>query len=231
MQSALIVEDVSETAVWLQEMLQQALAEVSVDVCTTWHAAREKIESGARVNLVLLDINLPDGNGLDLVRTVLKYSPDAYVIISTIFDDEDHILTALQYGAKGYLLKDSPEQVFIQKLRGILTGDPPLSPGIARKILRHFNRSLSPENGKRQNVQAAPAAAAQMPAIPLSPRENEVLVLVAKGLSRKEVARMLGLSVNTVARYIRDVYQKLDISSQAEAAVEACRMGLVGLET
>jgi len=103
-----------------------------------------------------------------------------------------------------------------------LTGDPPLSPSIARRILQCFSQPT--------NKTATPSNAETSDATSLSQRERDVLVLVAKGLSRKEVAELLGLSGNTVARYIRDVYQKLNISSRAEAAVEACRMGLVSTE-
>ena len=190
-------------------------------VFPTCAATRQFVKTNP-VSLALVDINLPDGNGLDLIGCILKTSPNAYIITSTIFDDDEHIITALRNGAHGYLLKDSSEQVFIQKLRGILTGDPPLSPSIARRILQCFSQPA--------NKTATPSNAETSDATSLSQRERDVLVLVAKGLSRKEVAELLGLSGNTVARYIRDVYQKLNISSRAEAAVEACRMGLVSTE-
>ncbi len=226
MQTALIVEDVEETSEWLVRVLQLAMPGVIPVLCNNCTMVLKQLQTQGRFNLVLLDINLPDGNGLRLLPDILHCSPEAYVIITTIFDDDEHIFTALRQGAKGYLLKDSSEQVFIQKLRGILTGDPPLSPSIARRILLHFNQQLEAETpvlaASSDHAISAPESSRL-----LSPREREVLTLVAKGLSRKESARILDLSVNTVARYIRDVYQKLDISSQAEAAVEACRMGLV----
>ncbi|MEZ5534206.1 MAG: response regulator transcription factor [Thiolinea sp.] len=227
MQKALIVEDVEETGEWLVRVLQVAWPGITPVLCNSCAMAMEQLQTQGRFNLILLDISLPDGSGLALLPDVLRCSPEAYVIITTIFDDDEHIFTALRQGAKGYLLKDSSEQVFIQKLRGILTGDPPLSPSIARRILLHFNRESDPTLPAQANSVPADMQTVQESSRVLSPREREVLTLVAKGLSRKEIARMLDLSVNTVARYIRDVYQKLDISSQAEAAVEACRMGLV----
>lgn len=223
MHTALIVEDIPETGEWLQALLERAFTGVAVKVCPTCAATRQFVKTNP-VSLALVDINLPDGNGLDLIGCILKTSPNAYIITSTIFDDDEHIITALRNGAHGYLLKDSSEQVFIQKLRGILTGDPPLSPSIARRILQCFSQ---PTN---KPATATPSNAETSDATSLSQRERDVLVLVAKGLSRKEVAELLGLSGNTVARYIRDVYQKLNISSRAEAAVEACRMGLVSTE-
>lgn len=215
MQHALIVEDSADTGVWLQHILHESFPGINTTHCVNCQQAQAFLET-ACTSLALLDINLPDGSGIDLVGRIRQHCSDAYIVITTIFDDEQHILRALQSGANGYLLKDLPEHLFIQKLRGILNGDPPISPSISRQILRHF-AALSTDE----------APATPLPAPHLTVREQEVLVLVGKGLSRKEVAQHLALSSNTVARYIRDVYQKLDISSRAEAAVEACRMGLI----
>lgn len=226
-QHALIVEDVPETGKWLHAVLQDAFAEIQTHLAVNCQRARDLLVQ-YHFNLALLDINLPDGSGIDLVACVRQRCPDAYIVITTIFDDEEHILKALKAGAHGYLLKDLPERLFIQKLRGILSGDPPLSPSISRRILQHFADARGNDS---------PASAITNPQTDsktlthLSPREREVLILVAKGLSRHEVAQLLNLSTNTVARYIRDVYQKLDISSRAEAAVEACRMGLVSRDS
>lgn len=218
MQHALIVEDIATTGQWLQGMLQEAFDGIQTVHCSSCQQAREFMQT-ASINLALLDINLPDGSGIDLVRCIRQRCPDAYVVITTIFDDEEHILRALKAGAHGYLLKDSPPQVFIQKLQGILNGDPPISPSVSRQILRHF--------AERESINPAQPPTLHPDVRYLSQREQEVLTLVAKGLSRNEVAAHLELSGNTVARYIRDIYQKLDISSRAEATMEACRMGLV----
>ncbi len=203
-------------------VLQQAFGDIQTSPASTCQQARQVLASTA-INLALLDINLPDGSGIDLVTDVRQRCPDAYIVITTIFDDEEHILKALKAGAHGYLLKDLPDRIFIQKLRGILSGDPPISPSVSRRILQHFS-AAQPDNDPGNHTAAEHS---RSESATLSPREQEVLTLVAKGLSRNDVAELLGLSSNTVARYIRDVYQKLNISSRAEAAVEACRMGLV----
>lgn len=218
MQHALIVEDIATARHWLEGVLQEAFNDIHTTQCSSCQQTREFMQT-ACVNLALLDINLPDGSGIDLVQCIHQRCPDAYIIITTIFDDEEHILRALQAGAHGYLLKDSPQHLFVQKLQGILNGDPPISPSISRQILRHFAERESTSNTTPQTPHPDLRH--------LSQREQEVLTLVAKGLSRNEVASHLGLSSNTVARYIRDVYQKLDVSSRAEATMEACRMGLV----
>ncbi len=222
MQHALIVEDVASAERWLQGVLQLAFVGIRTTHCPSCAHARDFIHANC-TSLALLDINLPDGSGIDLISGIRQRCPDAYIVITTIFDDEEHILKALKAGAHGYLLKDLPDAIFIQKLRGILSGDPPISPSISRRILQYFSAA-------NHNGQAPPAETYKHASITLSPREQEVLTLVAKGLSRNEVADLLGLSGNTVARYIRDVYQKLDISSRAEAAVEACKRGLVSTE-
>lgn len=222
MQTALILEDHAETGQWLYQLLTTAFPNIAITLCATCRVAKEHIHQ-EQFNLALIDISLPDGNGIDLIPQLRQTSPHAYIIMSTIFDDDDHLLLALKAGAQGYLLKDMPEHFFVQKLRGILMGDPPLSPSIARKILHCFqsDRVKTVSAGNKELCALTEA---------LTAREQEVLTLVAKGYSRKEIAGLLNLSSNTIARYVRDVYQKLNISSRAEAAVTACRLGLVSTE-
>lgn len=223
MREALVVEDIAETGAWLQCLLSEAFLGVHVTVCPTCHDAVSHLLN-ARPDLVLLDISLPDGCGLNVIPSILNASPGAAVVVTTILDDQDHILAALQAGASGYLLKDLPEDQFIQKLRGILNGDPPLSPKVARKVLQYFNAGIA----TLANSHPSPPATGENER--LSSRETEVLVLLGKGLSRREVGELLHLSDNTIATHVRNVYRKLNISSRAEAALEACRMGLINTE-
>lgn len=102
MHTALIVEDIPETGEWLQALLERAFTGVAVKVCPTCAATRQFVKTNP-VSLALVDINLPDGNGLDLIGCILKTSPNAYIITSTIFDDDEHIITALRNGAHGLL--------------------------------------------------------------------------------------------------------------------------------
>ncbi len=220
MQTAVVVEDIAETGIWLQRLLAEAFPGIQVTVCVDCRTARACLAE-LRPDLALVDISLPDGNGLSLIPLILQVSPQAAVVVTTILDDQEHILTALQTGANGYLLKDLSEEQFINKLRGILRGDPPLSPKVARKVLQYFNGA----------IRAAPVAAEPvLPMEGLSSREVEVLVLIGKGLSRREVSELLHLSDNTIATHVRNIYRKLNISSRAEAALEACRMGLISTE-
>ncbi|MGB5600052.1 MAG: response regulator transcription factor [Thiothrix litoralis] len=219
MKEALVVEDVAETGRWLRCLLEMAFVGIRVTVCGNCHSSIGYLLANSP-DLALVDISLPDGNGLNLIPGILQVSPQASVVVTTILDDQEHIFSALQSGASGYLLKDLSEEQFVLKLRGILKGDPPLSPKVARKVLNYFNNGTS--------VTECPAVVAEVES--LSVREREVFVLIAKGLSRKEVAGLLHLSENTIATHIRNVYRKLNISSRAEAALEACRLGLISTE-
>lgn len=219
MHKLLVVEDIPETGQWLRSLLETAFPGVLVTVCNNCQVTSVYLQQNSP-DLALVDINLPDGSGLQLIPVILKAAPQALVVITTILDDQENILTALQNGASGYLLKDLPEQRFILKLRGILEGDPPFSPRVARTVLQYFNTH---EGTLRQLPDAS--AAKQLES--LSERERDVFIMIAKGLSRKEVAELLHLSENTIATHVRNVYRKLDISTRAEAALEACRLGLI----
>ncbi len=136
-------------------------------------------------------------------------------IVTTIYDDDHHLFDAIAAGAQGYLLKDQHPDTLIEYLHRIDAGEPPLSPSIARRMLQHFSRSRPP----------APAA---IPAEEvLTAREMDVLRLLGRGLRVNEAAHTLGLTPHTVAGYVKTVYRKLNISSRAEAALEAARRGLV----
>lgn len=219
MNSALIIEDMVETGKWLEAVLLSAFPLRDLTICRNMRDALVFLDK-QQPDLVLVDINLPDGNGLDLIPVIFHCNSNAYVVITSILDDQDHILSALQAGAQGYLLKDLSKPVFIQKLQGILQGEPPLSPKIARKILQYF--SQSPANSIFHASEPLSKAECE-----LSAREQEVLLLLGKGLSRREVAQALDLSESTIATHIRNVYRKLNISSRAEAALEASRLGLI----
>ncbi len=213
MQSALILEDHNDTRLWLTQLVEKAFAGTAVTAVATLAAARQALQQ-QRYNLAVIDINLPDGSGIELVREIDAATPETYCVMATIYDDDDHLFSALQAGAQGYLLKEQPEQELLARLQGILRGEPPLSPAVARRVLRHFRRRLDDKNPSEQNI--------------LSNRESEVLTLIAKGMNRGEIAALLGITSNTAAGYIKNIYQKLNVSSRAEATLQASRMGLVG---
>jgi DNA-binding NarL/FixJ family response regulator len=187
-------------------------------------------------NLILADLELPDGNGLELLAELAQYP--ATKIVTTLYSDDDHLFPALQCGADGYLLKEDRFEVLVEELQRIVRGQPPLSPAIARRLLTHFrngpgNDGTPPASGlsKLSGFTASrPAAPTEKPAPEcerLTPRETEVLTYLSKGFTIKEIASLMGIKWFTVNDHIKSIYKKLNVSSRAEAAVLASKQGLV----
>ncbi len=208
--------------------VQPALA-----VCEAGSQAQaESVMRSHEVELALIDFTLPDGSGLDVLRRLHAAQPQARAVMITLFDDDEHVFPALQAGAFGYLLKDRPEIELIAQLRRIRDGEPPLSSSVARRMLDHFtavrHSPVAVELPPSEVVVAPrPPSRLDEPEIALTERETEVLQRVGKGYTLPEIAQQLGLSRHTVADYVKQIYRKLDISSRAEAALEAARRGLV----
>ena len=228
---ALIVEDLDEPRQWLAELLPRALPEVrQVDTAATLVQARERMAEFA-YGLALVDWGLPDGTSEELICELVAARPGAAVIVATIHDNDTHVFPALRAGATGYILKSQPSAVVVSQLQRIRIGEPALSPSIALRLLRHF-RDLPSEVRNRAHSSAWPPLteaehSANEPQRQLTDREVDVLRLIGKGYKVPEAASLLGISAHTVTSYVRDIYRKLDISSRAEAAVEAARRGLV----
>jgi DNA-binding NarL/FixJ family response regulator len=160
---------------------------------------------------------LPDGRGVDVVARLRDMQPESQSVVVTIHDDDEHLFPALQAGAYGYILKEQPRELIAEQLHRISQGEPPLSPSIARRVIAHFT--------------AASQALSRKPVVPLvqlTDRETDVLLRVGKGYTLPEIATQLGLSRHTIADYVKQIYRKLNVSSRAEAALEAQRMGLFG---
>ena len=211
MNSGLVVEDIPATRLWLCEALGSAFPGIVIESSGT-RAAAAALAERQTFEVALVDLDLPDGSGLEVIAALRRHSPAAVAVVTTIFDDDAHVFPALQAGARGYLLKEQPRAEFVAGLQGILRGEPPLSPAIARRMIAHFNATGRPGAD---------------PEIALTPRETEVLRLVAKGFTQPEIAGQLGLSRHTVVDHVKSLYRKLNVSSRAEAALEATRRGLV----
>jgi DNA-binding NarL/FixJ family response regulator len=207
-QSALLLEDDAAVREWLTSLVLQAFPDVQI--AQAWEPAQaNQIFSHRPVDLAIIDLQLGAASGLDTIAFIKARRPTTVCVIATTFKDDQHIFQGVQAGADGYLLKSEPPARLVQRLIGITRGDPPLSPDIARRILGHFSTVL-PEHHDD-----------------LTDREREVLTFIGKGLSQPEVAKLLKISINTVKDHTKNVYRKLNVSSRAEAAVAASRLGLL----
>ena len=209
---ALLVEDVASAAAWLSGLLQDVF-DCEIYVAASVREGRRKL-SMYQPDLALVDLGLPDGSGIELLRHAAQQYPDCLRVVTTIYADDDHLFAALRAGVQGYLLKDEPDAKVRRALRSIADGEPPLSSLVAQRMLAAFGAP-------------AQADASESEEGVLSPREREVLMLIAKGMRLPEVADMLRISRNTAAGYIKSVYRKLGVSTRAEAALKAANLGLV----
>lgn len=207
---ALVVEDVASAAAWLSGLLQDVFA-CEIYVAASVREGRRKMTM-YQPDLVLVDLGLPDGSGIELLRYIAQHYPDCLRVVTTIYADDDHLFAALRAGVQGYLLKDEPAAKVRRALKSIADGEPPLSSLVAQRMLSAFG---------------APMHSAESSEESLSPREREVLTLIAKGMRLPEVSESLSISRNTAAGYIKSVYRKLGVSSRAEAALRAADLGLI----
>jgi DNA-binding NarL/FixJ family response regulator len=159
--------------------------------------------------VVLMDINLPGMNGVEAVRKLKPALPGTQFVMLTVYEDADHIYNALSAGATGYLLKQTPRDELLSALGDVHRGGSPMTSNIARKVVQSFKQ----------------APASVPPGHELSPREQEVLELLARGYLYKEIAERLNISVPTVNTYIRRMYEKLHVRSRAQAVAKFAHLG------
>ncbi len=171
-------------------------------------------------DVLLTDLALPDGHALDLLRAVVRSQPACDVLVVSVFGDEDTVIACVEAGAVGYIQKDATPADVAQTIVDVKQGASPISPMIARKLLARVH-----QNGQREAAAAVPAAAPPL----LTPRETEVLELIARGYSYAEIARLQTVSKHTVQSHIKNLYSKLAVHSRGEAVFEASRMGLLGV--
>ena len=217
MTNILLLEDLPEIRAWLSSLVMQVFPDAQIAEAARVHDALGLV-SAIKFDLALVDLGLPDGSGVDVVSALREHQPETQSVVVTIHDDDEHLFPALQAGAFGYILKEQPRELIIEQLQRISQGEPPLSPSIARRVMAYFAAKSKPQ----------PASAVTMPIVSLTDRETEVLLRVAKGYTLPEIGVQLTLSRHTIADYVKQIYRKLNVSSRAEAALEAQRMGLFG---
>jgi DNA-binding NarL/FixJ family response regulator len=170
-------------------------------------------------DVLIVDLGLPDGSGIDVIRLARQKWPACHSMVSTTFGDEGHVIRALEAGAYGYLLKDSSPRQLVDEIRNLHAGGSPVSPLIARLLMTRFHQPgrLAAASGGREEKHA----------VTLSAREHEVLAHITKGFTANEIADFMAVSYHTVQTYVRRIYEKLNVNSRSEAIFEARHQGLL----
>jgi DNA-binding NarL/FixJ family response regulator len=233
-----LVEDNQATRSFLEScvkghaQLQLAASFGTLKPARAWFAQHD-------ADLLLVDLGLPDGSGLDLMRDVRQRWPDCDMLVVSMFGDEENVLSSIEAGAVGYVHKDDEAADIADTLLAVKHGASPISPMIARHLLRRM-QPLAPRPAvvaqapviSSASIDAAPLDPMDEPVlsdatITLSRREQEVLEFIARGFSYAEIARQQGITVHTVQTYIKKLYGKLAVHSRSEAVFEANRLGLL----
>ena len=169
-------------------------------------------------DILLVDLGLPDVSGIEVIRHASQTLPKCECMVVTVFGDEEHVLASIEAGAAGYLLKDASEESFLSGIRELMNGGSPISPIIARRLLKRFHAEVPAVNA---------TAIDETSSVALSDREREILLLASKGFNYPEMGKLMSISPHTVTSHVKKIYRKLAVHSRGEAVFEANRMGLI----
>ena len=212
--SVLLVEDDDATRARLARAITEDPELTLVGAAGSCAEARARLALGPP-DVLLVDLGLPDGSGVDLIRDLKRNGAPTEAMVITVFGDEQHVVSAIEAGASGYVLKDGTNAYVAESVRALVHGGSPISPAIARHLLRRFRVPAPP----------APPTADAVPE--LTEREHEVLGLLVKGFTFQEIGELLGISAHTVTTHVKHIYGKLAVRSRAEAVYEALQLGIV----
>jgi DNA-binding NarL/FixJ family response regulator len=202
----------------MTEAIQQS-PDMALQAVAFTRAQGLRLLEQAPADVLLVDLGLPDGSGIDVIRAAHARWTGCGIMVSTAFGDELHVMQSLEAGAAGYLLKDGTPHSLLAEIRSLHQGGSPISPLIARQILTRFRQ------GERPAALATPPPPAR-PRAALSPREQEVLEYITKGFTADEIAGLMSVTRHTVLTFVRRIYSKLEVNSKAEAIYEARHQGL-----
>ena len=208
--SVAIIEDQRD----VREGLRTLIDGTSGFKCVSSFRTMEEALAGISANLpdvILTDIGLPGMSGVEGIRILRERHKAIPIVALTVYDDDDDVFNALCAGASGYLLKNTPPARLLESLREVADGGGPMSPEVARRVIRLFRQFRPPQRAEYH----------------LSQQETEVLKLLVDGHHYKTAAKKLGISVNTVSFHLRNIYAKLEVHSKSEAVAKALRKRLV----
>ena len=224
--SVLLLEDEKTTREYLVAMIKINPHLTLFAEAADCAQARTALQRG-KPDILVADIGLPDGSGIDIIREARNIYPDLEAMVITVLGDEANVVHALEAGATGYLLKEQAFDELGNAILSMMRGESAISAKVARFLLKRFNvadnhaatvtaRPVTPTHQRHEQLQ-------------LTDREKQVLNCIAKGYSYNEVAESLTLSTNTIRAHIRNIYRKLSVRSRSEAIYEATNMGLISL--
>lgn len=178
----------------------------------------DALVSQFKFQMLIVDLDLPDGFGLDLIRRTAANMPEVDIMVLANANDDPHVVSAIESGATGYVLKTEIENSLVSAIRLLAVGGSPVSPEVAKSVLRAL-RTYTTHTIEKTTAPIQPN--------PLSERETEILQLLAKGMSFNEIGDILTISPHTVTAHIKKIYRKLQVHSRGEAVYEAAQMGLI----
>ena len=233
MTRVLIVEDDPQTREFFEHSLARSSELVLAGSVGTVHDALQWLTTQT-LDVLLTDLGLPDGSGLSVIRRARELHPGCEALVISMFGDEDNVLASIEAGALGYIHKDLTMDDVARTILDMRAGASPISPMIARRLLTRFQTDTraardTPARGesyaqrgsdKRSDVDSDLTS-------PLTPREQEVLVMISRGYTYAEIARLQSVTVHTVQSHIKRLYHKLSVNSKTEAVFEATRLGLL----
>jgi DNA-binding NarL/FixJ family response regulator len=225
-----------------QQIVRQGLATIlkyapGIEVVGEAGDGEEAIDLAQELapDVVLMDLKMPRLGGIPATRKIRAAQPDTHVIILTTYDADDMVFEGIKAGAQGYLLKDASSETLVEAIRGVMQGESRIDPSVARAVLDEFQRlsvepAAAPSSKLPGTVGATHGAGADAVVIePLTPREEEVLLLLVEGLSNKEIGARLHLTEGTIKNYVSAIIAKLQANDRTHAVVTALRRGLVEL--
>lgn len=204
----------------LEPLLALLGASPALEVVGSARSGEEALEllESIHADVILCDLGLPGISGIQVIEASKRRRPATEILVFTVFEEEEQVVSAIRAGASGYLLKGASADKIVEAIEEVRAGGTVIQPSLARKLLERFR---------------VPAPAAPAPISPdemgrsLSPRETEILQLIAKGLTNPEVADVLSLSRSTIRTHLEHIYEKLEVTNRVEAVTEGLRKGLI----
>jgi DNA-binding NarL/FixJ family response regulator len=214
--SVLLVENGAPTRNRLADVIASHPRLKLLQSCTTLAQGLDQLSPEAP-DVLLTDLELPDGHGVDLIRAAREKNERTEIMVISLFGDEHNVVDAIEAGAMGYLLKDGDSNYIVESIMELVAGGSPISPSIARHLLNRLNNA---PKAKKLQGDRSPS---------MTRRETDVLKAIAKGYSYTEIADILRLSPHTVTSHIKNIYRKLEVCSRGEAVFEAVQLGLIAI--